>query len=374
MEMPKAAGPPLPRPRPSFIELAIRLGFLALLLYWTLVLIRPFISIIVWSVVVAVVLYPSYKRLSARLGGRQKLAAFLVTALAVMVVVGPTAYLTMDLIESVGLLSERINWHELSIPAAPLSVKSWPIIGEDVYRAWNAASANTSAAFAKLYPYLKPVGSTVVQIAADAGIGVLKFLVSVVVAGFLLVPAPNLVNATKRLARKLEAEKGEQLLDLASMTIRAVSRGVIGIAVAQALLAGIGLTVIGVPAASLLTFAILILGIAQIGASPVTIPALIWVWMSKDTTAAILFTAYIVPVNFIDNVLRPFVFAQGLRTPMLVVLIGVIGGTISHGITGLFLGPIILAVIWELLMAWIGMQKAEQAQTLPEPDAVEKTG
>jgi predicted PurR-regulated permease PerM len=188
------------------------------------------------------------------------------------------------------------------------------------------------------------------------------------------VPAPNLVNATKRLARKLEAEKGEQLLDLASMTIRAVSRGVIGIAVAQALLAGIGLTVIGVPAASLLTFAILILGIAQIGASPVTIPALIWVWMSKDTTAAILFTAYIVPVNFIDNVLRPFVFAQGLRTPMLVVLIGVIGGTISHGITGLFLGPIILAVIWELLMAWIGMQKAEQAQTLPEPDAAEKTG
>src|SRR6476620_520532 len=219
MEMAKPVGPTQPRPRTSFIELAIRLGFLVLLLYWTVVLLRPFISIIVWSVLISVVLYPSYKRLSARLGGRQKLSAFLVTVFAVMIVVGPTAYLTMDLIESVGLLSERVNWHELAIPAAPLAIKSWPLIGEDAYRAWNAASANTSAAFAKLYPYLKPVGATVVQIAADAGIGVLKFLISVITAGFLLVPAPNLIDATKRFARKLEAERGEQLIDLASSTI-----------------------------------------------------------------------------------------------------------------------------------------------------------
>lgn len=371
MEMAKPAGAPQPRLRSSFIELAIRLGFLALLLYWTLVLVRPFLSIIVWSVIVAVVLYPSYNKLAAKLGGRQKLSAFLVTAFAVMVVVGPTAYLTMDLIENVGLLSEHINWHELAIPAAPLSIKTWPIVGEEAFRMWNAASANTSATLAKLYPYLKPVGTTVVQIAADAGIGVLKFLISVIAAGFLLVPAPGMIDAAKRLARKLEAERGEQLLNLSTMTIRAVSRGVIGIALLQALLAGIGFAVIGIPGASLLTFAILILGIAQIGAAPVSIPVLIWVWTSMDTTTAILFTAYMIPVNFIDNALRPFLFAQGLRTPMLVILIGVIGGTISHGITGLFLGPIILAVIWELLMAWIGMAKAEQ-EALAQQNALEK--
>lgn len=370
--MAKTAAIPAPRSRASFFELAIRLGVLALLLYWTVVLIRPFVSIIVWSVIIAVVLYPSYKWMVVKLGGRQKLAAFLLTAIALAVVVGPTAYLTLDLIESIGILSERINWHELAIPAAPLSIKSWPFIGEDLYRAWNVASANTSVAFAKLYPYLKPVGGTVVHIAAGAGTGVLKFLVSVIAAGFLLVPAPTLINAVKKFARKLEAERGEQLIDLASMTIRAVTRGVIGIAVLQALLAGIGLTMVGAPAASLLTFAILILGIAQLGPSPVIIPVLIWVWMSKDTTTATLFTAYIIPVNLIDNVLRPFVFGQGLRTPMLVILIGVIGGTISYGIAGLFLGPIILAVIWELLIAWIGMDKAQNEMVSSETSTNEK--
>lgn len=374
MEMPKPAGASQPRLRTSFIELAIRLGVLALLLYWTVVLIRPFVSIIIWSVVIGIVLYPSYKWTVAKLGGRQKLAAFLVTLVALLIVIGPTAYLTLDLIESIGILSEHINWQELAIPAAPLSVKSWPLIGEEAYRIWNAASANTSAAFAKLYPYLKPVGGTVVHVAAGAGTGVLKFLISVIAAGFLLVPAPRLVQAVKAFARKLEADRGEQLVDLASLTIRAVTRGVIGIAVLQALLAGIGLTVVGVPAASLLTFAILILGIAQIGPSPITIPTLIWVWMSMETTTAILFTAYIVPVNFIDNVLRPFVFGQGLRTPVLVILIGVIGGTISYGIDGLFLGPIILAVIWELLIVWIGMDKTAQANVPPEPNAAEKNG
>jgi len=350
---------PLLRSRPSFFELAIRLGVLALLLYWAVTLIRPFVSIIVWSVIAAVVLYPFYKWMAARLGGRQKLAAFIVTAIALAIAVGPTAYLTLDLIESIGLVSERINWHELAIPAAPLTVKSWPLIGEDLYRAWNAASSNTSAAFAKLYPYLKPLGGTVVQIAAGAGTAVLTFLVSIIAAGFLLVPAPTLINAVKNLARKLETDKGEQLIDLVSVTIRAVTRGVIGIAVLQALLAGIGLTVAGVPAASLLTFAILILAIIQIGPTPVILPVLIWVWMSKDTTTAALFTAYIIPVNLIDNVLRPFVFGAGLRTPILVILIGVIGGTISYGIAGLFLGPIILAVIWELFIAWIGIDKAQ---------------
>ena len=134
----------------------------------------------------------------------------------------------------------------------------------------------------------------------------------------------------------------------------------VGIAVLQALLAGIGLAVAGIPAASLLTFAILILGIIQIGPSIVIIPLVIWSWFSMETGAAILFTAYMVPVNLIDNVLRPFLLGQGLKTPMLVILLGVLGGTISYGITGLFLGPIILAVFWELLMAWIYTERRKE--------------
>ena len=142
-------------------------------------------------------------------------------------------------------------------------------------------------------------------------------------------------------------------------TIRAVSRGVIGISVLQALLAGIGLMVAGIPQASLIAFAVLILGIIQIGPTIVIVPVIIWSWMSMETTSALLFTAYMVPVNLLDNLLRPIVMGRGLKTPILVILIGVIGGTLAYGITGLFLGPIVLAVIWELMVAWIKEQEPE---------------
>jgi predicted PurR-regulated permease PerM len=109
----------------------------------------------------------------------------------------------------------------------------------------------------------------------------------------------------------------------------------------------------GVPGASLITSAVLILGIIQIGPAIVLVPLIIWSWFSMETTSALLFSAYMVPVSLLDNVLRPFLMGRGLQTPILVILIGVIGGTLSQGITGLFLGPIVLAVIWELLMAWV---------------------
>ena len=139
---------------------------------------------------------------------------------------------------------------------------------------------------------------------------------------------------------------------MAGVTIRTVSRGVIGISLLQALLAGIGLFVAGVPAAGLITFAVLVLGIIQIGPSIVLIPLIIWSWVTMETTSALLFTVYFVPVNLLDNLLRPLVMGRGLTTPLPVILVGVIGGTLAHGIVGLFLGPIVLAVCWELLVVW----------------------
>jgi predicted PurR-regulated permease PerM len=337
----------------SVFELAIRLGLLAILLYWSVTLVRPFISIFIWSVVIAVALYPSFRWLALKLGGREKLAAFLLTGLSLLVVIGPATWLGLGLIESVQIVSERVNWQELAIPQPATSIKSWPVIGEEFHRLWTFAANNTRDALSRIVPYLKPVGTTLLYVAAGTGTGIVKFLVSIVLAGFLFVAAPTLTEGLRKLARKLDLEKGEHFVDLAASTIRAVSRGVIGISVLQALLAGIGLTAAGVPAASLITFAILILGIVQIGPSLVVIPVIIWSWMTMDTTTALLFTAYMVPVNLVDNILKPFVMGQGLDVPVLVILLGVIGGTLSHGITGLFLGPIILAVIWELLTAWI---------------------
>ena len=159
---------------------------------------------------------------------------------------------------------------------------------------------------------------------------------------------------------ELRRGRGEEFVLLAGATIRSVSRGVIGISVLQALLAGVGLLVAGIPGASLITFAVLILGIIQIGPSIVLIPLIIWAWISMETTTALLFTAYMIPVNLLDNVLRPLVMGHGLSTPMPIILLGVIGGTLSYGITGLFLGPIVLAVFWELLVAWL--RESENAQ------------
>jgi predicted PurR-regulated permease PerM len=348
------------QPTGPFIETAIRLGALALLLYWTLILVRPFISIVIWSVVLTVALYPVFEWMTLRLGGRRRLAAFLVTMLSLLIVIGPATWLALGLIESLRMVHSQFDFSTVAIPAPPQTVKGWPLIGEPIYQFWDLASTNFKAAMNEILPQLKPLGSSLLRIGADTGIGTIKFLASIIVAGFLFSPAPSLADAIKNFARRLNPERGEEFVVQAGATIRAVSRGVIGISVLQALLAGIGLMVAGVSQASLIAFAVLILGIIQIGPSIILIPVIIWSWTAMETTSALLFTAYMIPVNLLDNLLRPIVMGRGLKTPMLVILIGVIGGTLAYGITGLFLGPIVLAVIWELLGSWIRESDAAQ--------------
>jgi predicted PurR-regulated permease PerM len=149
------------------------------------------------------------------------------------------------------------------------------------------------------------------------------------------------------------SDRGEEMLQLAGATIRNVSRGVVGVALLQAILGGIGFLAAGIPGAGLLTFLALLLGILQIGPSLVFVPTIIWCWFQMDTTTAVLFTVYMIPVGFIDNVLRPIIMAHGLTTPMPVILVGVFGGTIAYGLIGLFFGPIILSVAWALWQAWV---------------------
>ena len=339
------------------IELIVRLGMLVLLLYWSFILLRPFITIAIWSVVLTVALYPVYNCLVAWLDGRRRLAAALLTSISLVIIIGPATWLVMSLIDTFKTLSNQFELSTLVLPSPPDTVKSWPIIGGPIFEFWHLAATNLQAALAKIIPELKPVGRTLLQIAADTGMGIVKFFIAIIATGFLLPPAPSLVNAVQTFASRLASKRGEGFIQLAAATIRAVSRGVIGISALQALLAGLGLTVAGIPGASLLTSAILILGILQIGPSIVIVPLIIWSWMTMGATEAILFTAYMIPVNLMDNVLRPLVMGRGLATPTLIIFIGVIGGTISYGITGLFLGPIVLAVIWELLTTWLKEQE-----------------
>jgi predicted PurR-regulated permease PerM len=337
----------------TFTDLIIRFCVLAILVYLSLVLVRPFITIVIWSAVLTVAVYPAFDWLALRLGNRRRLSAFFITIFSLLIVIGPAAWLALDLIESLRSLSERLDPSLFSLPPPPEAVKDWPLIGDHVYQFWQLASTNTKAVLANIAPHLKPLGSTLLRIAADGGTSILQFLISIIVAGFLFCPGPSIVKSVKLFSRRLARDRAEGFVDLAGATIRAVSQGVVGVSVLQALLAGLGLTVAGIPGASVITSAVLILGIVQIGPSIVIVPTIIWSWITMETTAALLFTVYMVPVNLLDNILKPIVMTRGLRTPMLVIMIGVIGGTLGYGITGLFLGPIVLTVIWELIAAWI---------------------
>jgi predicted PurR-regulated permease PerM len=347
----------------TIIGLAIRLAFLGVILYLSLSIISPFLETMVWSVVLAVALYPVFDLLANWLGGRRKLAAALITILLLLIIIGPVTWLALDLVDVPKMIYARLDSGQLSIPAPVATVKNWPLIGEPIFQFWELASTNLSAALAKVAPHLKPIGSTLLGAAGSAGVAILQFLASVIIAGFLLSPGPMLIDGVAMFLHSRVSQRGSEFLQLAGATIRNVSQGVIGVSLLQALLAGIGLSVAGVPGASLIAFGVLVMGIIQIGPSVIIVPVIIWSWMTMETWTAVLFTAYMVPVNLVDNVLRPIIFARGLKTPMLVIIVGVIGGTLSNGIIGLFVGPIVLAVTWDLLIAFVRDNEAASVQS-----------
>jgi predicted PurR-regulated permease PerM len=337
----------------SPIQLAIRLGLLACLVYWSYVLIRPFVPILLWSAILAVALYPVQEGLARLLGGRPLVSAVLVTIAALAVVIGPVSWLGFAMVEGLRLMADQLASGSIAVPAANPAVKAWPLVGGRLFDLWELASTNLAAVFGRLSPYAKPMAEMILGMAGGAGAGLLKFLIAVIVAGFLFVPGPRLVHSIRTLLAHIVPERSEEFVALAGATIRSVSRGVIGISMLQSLLAGIGFTVAEIPGAGLLTFLVLLLAIAQVGSAIVLIPLIIWYWITRDASAATLFTLYIVPVGLLDNVLKPIVMGHGSQTPMLVIFIGVVGGTLAHGIIGLFIGPIVLAVGWELLAAWM---------------------
>jgi predicted PurR-regulated permease PerM len=188
--------------------------------------------------------------------------------------------------------------------------------------------------------------------AEGAATGIPTFLVSLIIAGVLFPPAPSLLEGVRTVSRRILPARGQELVKLAGATIRNVAQGVIGISFLQAILAGLAFLVAGIPGSGFLALGVLVTGILQIQGL-FFIPVLVWVWTSMETTTALALTAYLVPVGVLNNVLNPIVMAHGLKTPMLVIFIGLMGGALAHGIIGLFVGPIVLAVTWELAAAWI---------------------
>ena len=333
-------------------DFVVRMAFLGLFAWWSLGLVRPFLPVVIWAVLIAVALYPVYDWLARRLGGRRALAAGILTLGLLAIVLGPVSLLAANLVDSVHRIAADLQSGALRVPPPPARLADLPVLGAKVSEAWTLASTNLDAALARYGPALLPKGSYLLVQVAALGADLLKVVASIVIAGFLFLPGPRFAAGVRAFASRIIAPRGAHFVDLAGATIRNVSRGVIGVALIQALLAGLALVFTGVPGAGLAAFAVLALGIVQIGAAPVLLPILVWAWMTQSTSEAVVLTLLLVPTLLVDNLLKPLLMARGLSTPMLVILTGVIGGTLTHGLVGLFLGPIVLAVFYELVVAW----------------------
>jgi predicted PurR-regulated permease PerM len=304
-----------------------------------------------WSAILTVALYPLFERLAARLS--PGLAAGTVTLLSLLIVVGPVTWLGLGMIGGIRFLTAGLDSGQLAIPPPPESVRGWPVIGDRLHHLWSLTASNMRDAVAEVLPILKPVAKKLLEVSQGALLSLVELLVSIMIAGFLFTRGPQLVDALSTFLSRALSRRGRELVELAGATIRSVSRGVIGISVLQALLAGGGFLAAGIPAAGVLAFVALLLGIIQIGPALLFVPVVLWSWTAMETTPALIFTAYMIPVGLVDNVLKPLLMTRGLTTPMPVIMVGVIGGTMAYGIVGLFLGPIVLAVTWTVMAAWL---------------------
>jgi predicted PurR-regulated permease PerM len=331
----------------------IRLAFLGVFAWWSLELILPFVGLAIWSVILAVALYPLHMRLSRLFGGRSRLAAAVLTVLVLCLVAGPVALLATSLVETLAAVAVALHDGTLRIPPPPPGLSDWPLLGAQLDRIWTAASSNLATAVSMILPEPRGTAAMILGRLSSIGADVFLFLVAILVSGLLYTPGPRIVAAARLFASRLVAPRGEAFVDMAGATIRSVSQGVIGLAFLEALVAGIVLMAMGVPGAGLVAFGILLLSLVQIGPLPALLPLVVWAWMAQSPTLASLVTAAAVVILLMDNLLKPLLIRRGLKTPMLVLLAGVIGGTISHGMVGLFLGPVVLAVFYELVVAWV---------------------
>ena len=351
-------------------DMIVRLTFLGLFVFGALDLVAPFLPVVIWSVILAVALQPVHAWLAARLGGARRLAAVILTLVLLAIIIGPVAFLGTSMAEAVTALTDGISQGTLRVPPPPTGIETWPVIGDEAQAAWSLAASNLDEAVEKYGPTLLPFATAILHRLASMSLDALLICVSVIIAGFLYVSGPQLAQGGRAFAERIVASRGAGFVDLAGLTIRNVSRGVIGVAAIQSLLGGIVLALAGIPGAGLLAFAMLILCIVQLGPAPVLLPVLIWAWFQLATGPALLLTVLLVPIMLLDNVLKPLLMGRGLRTPTLVILIGVIGGTITHGLLGLFLGPVVLSVLYDLLVAWVRRAPpAAQTPLAPDPSS-----
>ena len=359
-DLPKDAEPTSaaePKPTPwmtsHLVETGIQVGLIGFLVLACFLIIKPFLIAIIWGVIIAIAGYPAYLRLLDRMRGRRIWAASTFSVLFLLAIIGPIALLGGTLVEGSHDLIERVKQGESIIPAPPSSLAEWPLVGSMLHGIWAGAATNLEATVNHFAPQLMAVGHWLLEGAATAGLAVLQFLAAVFIAGFFLAQAEAAQRLAATIAERVSGARGLEFVELTTATVRSVTRGILGVALIQAILAGLGFLAAGVPAAGLWALLTFLSSMIQVGVFPVVIPIAIYVFFTTETWIAVLFLLWVLMVSVLDNVLKPILLGQGVAVPAGLVFIGAIGGLLSLGIIGLFIGPVVLVLGYTLFMAWL---------------------
>jgi len=338
------------------LDVLIRAGLILVLVMLCFQVFSPFLNLMIWALILAVCLYPLQQSVAAKLGGRQGLAATLLVLLGIVVVVVPTAALMSSLGDSVRNLVNDVQNNTLQVPPPREGVAHWPLVGEQVHAFWTKAYTDLPALVQSMQPKIGNLAKAALGFVASIGGGLLKFLASLVVAGLMMAFGDSGARGIRSIFERVIGEPhGVQFLDLCTATIRAVAKGVLGVAFIQAIIVGLCMLIAGVPWAGVLAVIVLVLGIAQVPAVIVTLPAIAYIWSSGTyaTGAAILYTVLLLVAGMADNVLKPLMLGRGVDAPMPVILLGALGGMAAGGILGMFVGATLLALGYQILMGWV---------------------
>lgn len=346
---------------------ALQIGLLVLLAYACSRIVLPFVGVLLWSVILAVMLHPLHLRLKARLGNR--FSAVLIGVVGIGALLVPTIVVATSLASSAATLVTGLQTNTLILQPPPPRLTDIPLVGQKLTDAWTLVAANVPAALAKYGPTLRTPAKWLMTFAGRLAAAELQFVLSFIIAAILVAYSQSASEFGRRLLHVVTGSRaqGVRLVALTAATIRGVAVGVVGVAVIQAVLLGAGFFAIGLPAAGVVTLVALLFGIVQAPAIILALPVIAFVFATEATGPAIVFAIWTLVAGLSDNVLKPFMLGRGMEVPMPVILIGVIGGMIADGLLGLFVGPVLLAVAYVLFLEWMQRQPVEGAPAAEPP-------
>src|SRR5438552_6507831 len=339
--------------KPASLERNLGWITLLLLLVGCLLVLRPFASALLWAVVLCISSWPLYQRLLKLLRGRRTWAALLMALGMILVIQLPFIVVGMTLADNVKeLTSAAQTWVDAGPPAPPTWLAKLPIVGAQATERWQTLATDSSKLLEATKRFIEPVASWLLIAGVAIGSGLLQLALSIFIAFFLfrdgLAVAERLTTSIERIG----GERGAHLLEVAGNTVRGVVYGILGTGLVQAVMAGIGFFIAGVPGAALLALLTFFLSVVPIGPPLVWLPAALWLFHQGSTGWGIFMLAWGMAVSSVDNVVKPWLISQGSDLPFILIFFGVLGGALVFGFIGVFIGPTLLAVGYRLVVEW----------------------